>query len=126
MKLRLDIKGKEYEIEMLEEGEDRLKIKVGEKEFSFGKEEKEKIAVAKTTFPKRSFSKKEIGAPIAGIISEIFVKEGELVEKDQKVLILSAMKMENEIVSECSGKVKEILVKKDQEIKEGDILIVLV
>lgn len=125
MKLKFKIKGKEYEVEILEEGEDRLKIKVGGKEFSFGKEEKEKIAVAKTTFPKRNFSKKEIRALVAGIVSKIFVKEGEFIKKDQKVLILSAMKLENEIISESDGRIKEIKVKENQSVNTDDILLIL-
>lgn len=127
MRLRINIKGKPYEIEISEE-EEKVKIKVGGKEFFFGAPHQKfgGGAIAKTVLPKRDFFKKELRAPITGTISEIFVKEGEFVEKDQKVLILSAMKMENEIVSEFSGKVKEILVKKDREVKEGDILIVLV
>lgn len=128
MKLKLRIKDREYEVEIKKEEQDKFKIKIGRKEFLFREEGEgeEKISFARASLPKRDFFKKELRAPIAGIISEIFVKEGEFVKKDQKVLTLSAMKMENEIVSECSGKVKEILVKKDQEVKEGDILIVLV
>ena len=122
MKLKLNIKGKEYEIEISEEG-GRVKIKVGGKEFLFG--EKEEIAVAKTVLPKRDFSKKEIKTPIAGIVSEIFVKEGDFVKKEQKTLLVSAMKMENEIVSDFEGKVKEILVKKNQTVKEGEPLIIM-
>jgi len=123
MKLKLKIKGKEYEIEILETGENQIKIKVGEKEFFFG--EKEEISIAKTVLPKRDFSKKEIISPIAGTISEIFVKEGDFVKRDQKALLISAMKMENEIVSDFEGRVKEVLVKKNQEVKEGDILVIL-
>jgi len=127
MRLKLKIKGKEYEVEILEENQNKLKIKLGKEEFIFGREEAEKkVSVAKTSFPKRNFSKKEIKAPITGIISEILVKESEFVKKDQKVLILSSMKMENEIISDFEGKVKEILVKKNQEVKEGDVLILLI
>lgn len=125
MKLKLKIKGKECEVEILEEGEDKVKIKMGEKEFIFGKEEKKGISLIQTSIPKRNFSKKEIKAPIAGVISEIFVKEGDFVKREQKILFLSTMKMENEIISDFDGKVKEILVKKNQEVKEGETLIVL-
>jgi len=126
MKLKLKIKGKEREVEILEEGEDKVKIKVGEKEFIFGKEEEKKgISLIQTSIPKRDFSKKEIKAPIAGVISEIFIKEGDFVKREQKILFLSTMKMENEIVSDFDGKVKEILVKKNQEVKEGETLIIL-
>lgn len=125
MKLKLKIKGKECEVEILEEGEDKVKIKMGEKEFIFGKEEKKGIFLIQTSIPKRNFSKKEIKAPIVGVISEIFVKEGDFVKREQKILFLSTMKMENEIISDFDGKVKEILVKKNQEVKEGETLIVL-
>ncbi|TET84335.1 MAG: acetyl-CoA carboxylase biotin carboxyl carrier protein subunit [Candidatus Nealsonbacteria bacterium] len=125
MKLKLKIKGKECEVEILEEGEDKVKIKMGEKEFIFGKEEKKGISLIQTSIPKRNFSKKEIKAPIAGVISEIFVKEGDFVKREQKILFLSTMKMENEIISDFDGKVKEILVKKNQEVKEEETLIVL-
>lgn len=125
MKFKLKIKDKEYDVEILEEDKDQTKIKVGEKEFSFVKEEREKIAVAKTTFPKRSFSKKEIRTPVAGTVSKILVKEGEFVKKDQKVLILSAMKMENEIISENDSRVKEIRVKENQSVNADDILLIL-
>jgi biotin carboxyl carrier protein len=125
MKFKLKIKGKECEVEVLEEGEDKVKIKVREKEFIFGKEEKKGISLIQTSIPKRDFSKKEIKAPIAGVISEIFVKEGDFVKREQKVFFLSTMKMENEIISDFDGKVKEVLVKKNQEVKEGETLIIL-
>ncbi|GAI02049.1 unnamed protein product [marine sediment metagenome] len=106
MKLKLKIKGKECEVEILEEGEDKVKIKMGEKEFIFGKEEKKGISLIQTFIPKRDFSKKEIKAPIAGVISEIFIKEGDFVKREQKTFFLSTMKMENEIISDFDGKVK--------------------
>lgn len=124
MKLKLNIKGKPYDIEISEE-EDKVKIKVGGKEFFFGKKEKEEISIVKTVLPKRDFSKKELLSPIAGTISEIFAKEGDFVKREQKVLLISTMKMENEIVSDFEGRVKEILVKKNQKVKEGETLIVL-
>lgn len=52
-------------------------------------------------------------APISGTIAEIFIKEGDFVEKEQKLLTLLAMKMENEILAEKEGKVKKIFVKKE-------------
>lgn len=126
MKLKLKIRNKEYEVEILEIGENQIKVKVGEKEFIFGERKEEKISVAHISLPKRDFSKKEIKAPIAGRISELFVKEGEFVKKDQKLLLLCSMKMENEIIADFEGKVKEILVKKDQEVNAGQTLISLI
>ncbi len=124
MKLKLKLKGKEYDVEILEIG-GQTKVKVGEKDFIFGEEEKEKISVARTVIPKRDLSPKEIKAPIAGKISGIFVKEDDFVKKDQKILTLASMKMENEIISDFEGKIKKILVKEGKEVKAGEILIIL-
>lgn len=111
-------------MEVLDADAGKTKIKIGEKEFVFGEKEEE-ISVAKVYIPRRDFSTKEIKAPISGRVSDLFVKEGDFVKKDQRVLVLSSMKMENEIVAEFEGKVKTIPVQKGQEVKGGDILIVL-
>jgi len=62
---------------------------------------------------------------LAGIVSSIAVKIGETVKPGGKVATLIAMKMENEIVSEGYGKIKEIKVKENQFVNNGDILIIL-
>jgi len=124
--MKIKIKDKVYEIKISEPREGEIKIVVNGKEFIFGERESGGgVTVAKTTFPKRDFFKKEIKAPIAGVISEIFVKEGDFIKREQKILFLSTMKMENEIISDFDGKAKEILVKKNQEVKEGETLIIL-
>jgi biotin carboxyl carrier protein len=125
--MKIKVKNKTYEVEISEVGEEIVKITVDGKEFLFGErgKEEEKISLTRTSLPKRNFSIKEIKAPISGVVSDIFVKEGEIIKKGRKILTISAMKMENEIVSEFGGKIKEILIKKTQETKEGDILVVL-
>jgi len=125
--MKIKIKDKVYDVEISELDKERVKIIVNEKEFIFGEKigKQEKISTTYTTIPKRSFAKKEIKAPIGGKITEIFVREGEFVKRDQKILILSSMKMENEIISDFAGKVKEILVKENQNVKEEETLIVL-
>jgi biotin carboxyl carrier protein len=120
MKFLIKIGDKEYPIEIFE-GENEVKIKVGEKEFIFKKEE---IFLAKTKFEKRKFKEKKILAPIAGTISEIFVKEGDFIKEGQKLFLLSAMKMENEILSDFEGKVKKIFVKKGENVKKDQILLI--
>lgn len=125
MKLKLNIKGKEYTVEIQETDRDTVKIRVQGEEFVFKQKEEEKVLVAKSSLPKRNFTEKKIKAPIAGIISEVFVKERDVIKKGKKVILLSAMKMENEIISDFEGRVKKVSVKKDQKVKEGDILIVL-
>lgn len=124
MKLILNIKGKKYDIEISKENGNIVRVKVNNKDFTF-KDTRQEISIAKTSLPKRDFLKKEIKAPISGEISEIFVKTGEFIKKDKKVLLLSAMKMENEIISDFKGKIKQILITKNQKVNNGDTLIIL-
>jgi biotin carboxyl carrier protein len=124
MKFSLKVGQKDYEIEIIEK-EEEIQIRVGEKVFSFQKEKREnEISFAKSSIPKRDLKKKEILAPIAGTISEIFVKEGDFVKKGQRLITLAAMKMENEILADFEGKIKKILVKKGENVKRGEILII--
>ena len=126
MKLNINIKGKKKIIE-IQEREGKVKVKIGKKEYSFKNNnyKKESISVAQTNIPKKKFSKKEIKAPIAGTITKIFVKEQQSFKKNQKIVSLSAMKMENEIISDFQGTIKSILVKESQKVKEGEILVTL-
>ncbi len=73
----------------------------------------------------KSEGNKEILAPIAGKILEVKVKVGETVSKGQTVMIIEAMKLENEIQSAYDGKVKEILVGNGSDVHNKDVLIVL-
>lgn len=126
-KFKLKINNKNYKIEILKENANKIKIKVDDKDFIFEKKGKgkEQISIAKSSIPKRDFSKKEIKTPITGEVSEIFVKVGDFVKRNQKLILLSAMKMENEITSNSVGKVKKILVAKNQKVSGNDILIIL-
>mgnify|MGYP000502709490 CR=1 FL=1 len=120
MKFSIKIGEKEYLIEILEE-EEGVKIKVGEKEFFFREEEK---FLAKSKIEKKEFKEKKILAPIAGVISDIFVKEGDFIKKGQKLFFLSAMKMENEILSDFEGRVKKIFVNKGESVKKDQTLLI--
>jgi len=123
MELKINIKGKEHVVNVEENGNE-IKIVVNGKEHIFNSSTGiEEISFFPTS-TSQSFSK-EIKAGIAGIVSEISVKEGEEVKANKKLLTLSAMKMENEIHSEGDGKIKKVLVKVNDKVKEGDILIIL-
>ncbi|WP_236974403.1 acetyl-CoA carboxylase biotin carboxyl carrier protein subunit [Membranihabitans maritimus] len=67
----------------------------------------------------------EITAPIPGLIKEVFVSEGEYLEKDKPVLLLEAMKMENVISAPENGTIREIGVEKGENVKKGSLLFVM-
>ena len=58
-------------------------------------------------------------SPLPGVIISVDVKEGQAVRKGQKVAVLEAMKMENEIQAEADGTVVAILVQKGDSVLEG-------
>jgi len=125
MKFNFKNQGKDYNVEIADAGKG-MKVIVNGKEFVYGADDGAPVAaVPQAVLPKRDLSSKEVRAVLAGAITEICVACGDVVKTGQKLLTLSAMKMENEILSECDGKIKEIKVTKDQKVKEGDVLIVL-
>ena len=66
-----------------------------------------------------------ITAPMPGTILDIKVKEGDTVKSGQVLVILEAMKMENEIMAPADGKVVSIQVVKGASVNAGDVLVVL-
>lgn len=71
-------------------------------------------------------SKKDgVKSPLPGVILDIKVKEGDVVKKGQTVIILEAMKMENNINANKDGKVVEIKVNKGDSVLEGTDLIII-
>ncbi len=66
-----------------------------------------------------------IRAPLPGTIVDILVRPGDAVEEGQTVLILEAMKMESEIHTHLSGKIKSVQVVKGASVHENDALIEL-
>lgn len=64
----------------------------------------------------------KVSAPMPGTILEIKVKEGDSVKRGQPVMILEAMKMENDIVAPCDGKITSIVVNKGDTVESADTL----
>ena len=62
---------------------------------------------------------KPVTSPLPGVIIEVSVKEGQTVKAGQKVAVLEAMKMENDIESDFDGTVTAIHVNKGDSVLEG-------
>lgn len=67
----------------------------------------------------------KVNSPMPGTILDIKVSNGAQVKQGDILLILEAMKMENEIVAPCDGKIAQISVNKGQSVNTGDLLIVV-
>jgi len=55
-------------------------------------------------------------------VSEIKVQPGDKVSSSQSVIVLNAMKMLNDVTAGLPGTIKEVLVTKEQQVAEGDVL----
>ena len=66
-----------------------------------------------------------VKAPLPGVVTKILVKEGQGVKKGETVLVLEAMKMENNITAEADGTVTGICVSAGDSVMEGTTLITI-
>jgi len=67
----------------------------------------------------------EVPAAVNGAVWKVLVKEGDIVEKDQQIIILEAMKMEIDITAPVSGVITKILVNPAQAVDEGQALAII-
>ncbi len=66
-----------------------------------------------------------IPSPMPGSILSVAVSVGQAVKSGDILMVLEAMKMENDIVAPCDGTVKQILVSKGSTVNTDDVLIVI-
>jgi len=122
-KLRITVEGKTYEVEVEE-------ITVGGTPVQRPAAVEQKPAAQaaqqaeQTQKPAKpsAVGGETLPAPIPGKILSIKVQEGQEVKAGQVVLILEAMKMENEITAPVDGQIKEILVSEGQSVNTGEAL----
>ena len=104
----IKLNGKVYEVEIEE-------VKQG----TVVKQQVTNTAATKAT----SGTGEKVSAPMPGTILNVLVKEGETVKKGQVLVILEAMKMENEIVAPVDGQIVSVSVEKGQNVNLGDSLL---
>jgi biotin carboxyl carrier protein len=64
----------------------------------------------------------EVKAPLPGNITQVFIKEGDIVTKGQKLLVYEAMKMENTLTCDKEGTVQKLHVAVGDSVLQGDLL----
>ncbi|MBO6073797.1 MAG: biotin/lipoyl-binding protein [Paludibacteraceae bacterium] len=67
----------------------------------------------------------QVKSPLPGSIIKVLVSEGQAVKKGDTLLTLESMKMENPVLAEQDGTVKQIAVTPGQNVMQDDLLIVL-
>ena len=75
--------------------------------------------------PQPAAAAKDVTSPLPGVILSVNVAVGDKVKAGQKVAVLEAMKMENEIFAPKAGTVAQVLVSKGSTVDTGATLVVL-
>lgn len=65
----------------------------------------------------------DVKTPMPGRVVKVLVGVGDSVQKGQGVIVVEAMKMENEFKASCAGVVTEILVKPGETVEAGKVLV---
>ena len=107
---KIMIDGKTYHLDFVEEGEPSLMIINGMT-----------YLVSKASLIHSSLH--ELKAPITGKVVDILTTSGVDIKEGQVLIVLEAMKMEIQIKSLVSKRIKEIKVSKGQSVKTGDVLV---
>ena len=83
------------------------------------------VAAAAPAAPAAPAGGEKITAPMPGNILAVNVSNGSAVKKGDVLMILEAMKMENEIMAPHDAKVAQVLAAKGATVNTGDVLVVL-
>ncbi len=112
-KYRVNVNGTSYEIEI---------ELMGESEAAAAKTSAPVPAAAPAAAPVAAGEGEKIASPMPGTILDIKVNVGDTVKKGQVLMILEAMKMENEIMAGADGQITSIGVTKGASVQTGDML----
>ena len=66
-----------------------------------------------------------VSAPMPGKISKVLKHAGDTVKSGDVLIMLEAMKMQNEIMAPADGKVSDVRVNEGQAVNTGDVLVIL-
>jgi len=117
-KFRVMVNGSEYLVEIEEIGDTKGHIQAPQKH-------QEARPLESKSASAEPVSEGAILAPMPGKIMAVRVKEGDIVSKGDILVILEAMKMENEVIAQRDGIVKEVKVKVGDSVDKGTVLMVI-
>ncbi len=125
---RVKVNGKEYEVEVEETGAAANPFPAAPVHSPAATPQTARPGVSstpKTMAAAENPADDKIAAPMPGTVLRITCSNGQTVKKGDTLLVLEAMKMENEIQAPADGKVEELKVSEGQSVDAGDILVQL-
>lgn len=108
---------------------EKYRVKVNDKVYEVEIEKVDGDVVVETTANQEvvaapvSAGGSEFNSPIQGAVLSVAVKAGDQVKKGQTLVVIEAMKLENEIVSDKDGIISEVLVSEGQTVNSGQVLV---
>ena len=132
-KFKFTIRGNEYDVHINSFEDNIAEVDVNGSTYQVELEEvkttktpklvRAKPIQTKVDAPKPAAGFSRVEAPLPGTVFKVLSKEGDAVKKGQNIMVLEAMKMENNILAEMDGTIKKIHVSEGQAVLQGDILI---
>jgi len=122
--LSLLIHGKNHEVSLIRSADD-FDVLLANRRFRFRLLTEEHARRAAARGSREASGRREVKASMPGKVIDVLVNVGDRVESKQGLLVIEAMKMENEIKSSGAGEVKEIHVARGQAVESGEVLVVL-
>lgn len=119
---KVTVNGKEYAVEWEKPVEEKPVVKV---QPAAAKPVAATPATTPAATPATPVSGNTIKTPLPGVIIDVKVAVGDTVKKGQTVVVLEAMKMENNINADRDGKVTAIQVTKGDTVADGAVLVVM-
>jgi biotin carboxyl carrier protein len=117
-------KNKKYMLDVIEKNQNRYTVMINGVWHSFSVETP--ISLKRKRYLEQqgdSSALLSIEAPMPGKIIDVMVEEGAEVKEGEPIIILEAMKMQNEISSHVTGVVRSVAVKKNDSVMKDDVLI---
>lgn len=115
-KLKVTVNGTAYDVVVEETGSI---VNISEEQITQKPEEKKEET-------KNNFGSEKIEAPMPGVIVSVNVSVGQKIKKGDVLVILEAMKMENEIMAPRDGEVASVNVNKGDSVNSGELLVSLI
>ena len=125
------IAGKSYEIfarsvtKPDEDSSQTYEIQFAGQRFEVQVEDEREKALAGAVASAHAAGEVRVRAPMPGLVIDVPLEVGASVARGQTVVVLEAMKMENDLASSKAGMIKEIKVSKGQTVNQGDVLVVI-
>ena len=119
------IGGRSYEIDLLKV-EDAVMVLVNGQPFRVEiQDERERRLRAAAGKGELKAGRRAVAAPMPGKVVRLLVRPGDAVRAGDGIVVVEAMKMENELKAPAAGMVKEVRVEEGKAVSGGDVLVVI-